>query len=135
MADKLIYYAHPMSWYDTEAERKDIEYLGGYGKVINPNTPRFKIAVDAAKRLRRPVMELFTECIQVEADVVCYRSFRDGMIGAGVAQEILAAVIWGKEVWHIVGHGDLGFSFQAVVYSSRILTVENTRNRIMQNIM
>lgn len=138
-----IYYAHPMSWYDTDDEVLDIEALKSDGQVVNPNTPYFSSRVLIAQQENRPVMQLFADFIASDkCDVVAFRRFNDGRIGAGVAREIFEALIWGKEVWEIRTHGrgpnriidkallfaDDGLS-TADVNLEDVLTVAETRRR------
>lgn len=132
MAKPRIYYAHPMSWYNTEAEAKDIEALASYGTVTNPNTRYFQDRVSKAKIEQRPVMDIFANWIRFNTDVVAYRPFRDGKLGAGVAREILEAIIWGKPLMAMIANAGIDthpsqfgpFSF------GDVLTVEETRDRI-----
>lgn len=98
-----IYYAHPMSWYDTPEEKTDLDALASEGTIINPNQSFFQQQVEYAKKRNFPVMDVFAEYIRDKADVVCFRRFRDGKLGAGVAREIFEAIIWGKEIWEIRG--------------------------------
>lgn len=137
---KTIYYAHPMSWYGTEAEAADLRKLADYGTVVNPNSSDFKRDVDIAKKYNRPVMQIFADFIRIDADVVVYRRFRDWKLGAGVAREILEARIWGKEVWEISGgynKAPLSILKEQTAVSvsghnvmADVLTVEETRARI-----
>ena len=131
-----IYYAHPMSWYDTRQEEEDISELVKHGTVINPNSQMFRQAVEMARLRGHPIMDIFADFIKNSADVVCFRRFNDGYIGSGVAREILEAQIWNKEVWEIDrGTGlpphvstDMN-SYNVGLY--HVLTVEETRRRII----
>ncbi len=136
---KTIYYAHPMSWYNTEAERADPKKLPDYGRVVNSNSTEFQIDVDVAKKRGLPVMEIFANFIRIDADVVVFRRFRDWKLGAGVAREILEARIWGKEVWEIAGDpNDLNIVRAATGWGDMrspaimhdVLTAAETRARI-----
>lgn len=147
MANKQprIYYAHPMSWYDTKEEAADVKALSAHGVVSNPNSEWFKYAVDKAKAHGEPVMQLFADYIQHKSDVVAYRRFNDGRLGAGVAREILEARIWGKEVWEVIGPFSDGkcivnklavipgqFDLAEVLAFEDILTVDETRARVVR---
>lgn len=141
-----IYYAHPQSWYNTDAERLDVEKLSEYGEVINPNSNHFEYWVQLAKTEKRNVMQLFADYIRDHADVVAYRPFYDGRLGAGVAREVFEALIWNKPVWQIFGkrskcsqHGPFvdknpqlmeGGMYPATLQFADILTVEETKARI-----
>lgn len=97
-----IYYAHPMVWYGTKDEAADIERLAYYGTVENPNSALWNTRVDKAKHSGYPIMDLFAKHIREEdCDVVCFRRFKDGKLGAGVAREVFEARIWGKVVWEM----------------------------------
>lgn len=98
-----IYYAHPMSWYGTNREALDIHALSQHGEVINPNTPKFEDRVRKAQRSGYPVMQIFADYIRDEADVVAFRAYDDHKIGAGVARELLEAIVWAKPIWQIFG--------------------------------
>lgn len=133
MTQLRIYYAHPMAWYGTQRELEDLTALAAYGTVINPNTERFEGSVQSAKRRGFPVMQVFADYIKDHIDVVCFRRFEDGYIGAGVAREILEAKIWGKHIWeidrggalkpHVTQEADMRFA------THHILTVEETKRR------
>ena len=140
-----IYYAHPMSWYNTDAEKLDVEKLSQYGEVINPNSKAFEYMVKLAEANREPVMEIFASYIHNTADVVAYRPFYDGKLGAGVAREVFEAIIWNKPVWQVFGkqmpngygpfvdkHPQLmeGGMYPATLQWADILTVEQTKARI-----
>lgn len=144
-----IYYAHPMSWYNTDAERLDVAKLSEYGEVINPNGDMFDVVVKYAKATNKPVMDIFARYIRDEADVVAYRPFYDGRLGAGVAREVFEAIIWNKPVWQVFGkrsvsalgfeHGPFvdknpqlmeGGMYPATLQFADILTVAETKARI-----
>lgn len=141
-----IYYAHPMSWYNTDAERLDVAKLSEYGEVINPNGEPFNTVVRMAKSRNYPVMQLFADYIRNEADVVAYRPFYDGKLGAGVAREVFEALIWNKPVWQVFGkfspvsgYGPFvdknpqlmeGGMYPATLQFADILTVAETKARI-----
>lgn len=131
-----IYYAHPMSWYDTKQEEEDISELVKHGTVVNPNSQMFKQAVEMARLRGQPVMDIFADFIKSSADVVCFRRFNDGYIGSGVAREILEACIWNKELWEIDRGNGLPPSIQKAMVTYNVgswhfLTIEETRRRII----
>lgn len=105
-----VYYAHPITLYGTPAETRDIATLEALGfEVVNPNTPE----LDAAYKERG--MEVFTPVVE-SCDALAFRSFPDGSIPAGVAQEIKVIHALNRpviELPHMIGN--------------RILSLENTR--------
>lgn len=137
--DKMlrIYYAHPMSWYGTAQEAEDVAELAKHGVVTNPNCEMFQQAVEMAKLRGQPVMQVFADFIKDNCDVVCFRRFNDGYIGAGVAREIFEAAIWNKTIWEIDrGNGlpphvstDMN-EYNVGLY--HVLSVKETKRRIME---
>lgn len=134
---KRVYYAHPMSWYDTPEEYEDVKAIAVMldAKVINPNTPAFETRVSKARTSGYPVMQIFADTIRNDIDALCFRRFKDGKLGAGVAREIFEAKIWGVEVWEIMD-GYNGHPFAATPYGLDdeflydTLTVEETKRRV-----
>lgn len=98
---EIIYYAHPMSWYDTRDELLDVAALGELGLVSNPNSVQFQSQVEYAERKGKPVMDIFANYIEHIADAVAFRRLNNGKISAGVAREVFEAIIWGKPVYEI----------------------------------
>lgn len=93
-----VYYAHPMSWYGTEPERADLQLLATeFETVINPGASDVKLAFS---HWQHTPMEFFLNLVST-ADALVYRTFTDGKIGAGVAQEILHALIHNKAIIRI----------------------------------
>ena len=132
----IIYYAHPMSWYNTERETADVKFLAQFGKVENPNGPHWHNAVIRAQREGTPVMQIFADYIKEWADVVAFRRFNDETVGAGVAREVLEARIWGKDVWNIHGQpGQLQIVKPGYPRMFDILSVDETRRRIKEQIL
>jgi hypothetical protein len=136
-----IYYAHPMSWYNTPAERADVAMLEAHGEVVNPNSKPFEYMVGVSRAERRPVMEIFADYIKNNADVVAFRPFYDGKLGAGVAREVFEALIWRKPIWHIFGKNGRGpfvdqypelspGVYPAAIDWDDVLTVKETKARI-----
>lgn len=149
-----VYYAHPMSWYNTSAEQLDMAVLEAEiasragaenGYVINPNTPVFKEKVEQAIDRDYPVMQVFADAIRNEADVVAFRPFRDGKLGTGVAREVLEARAWGKQVWGLYGTKDKAYVDRQPFSPSQfdmstvgfpdILSVRETKDRISKGVM
>lgn len=135
-----IYYAHPMSWYNTPGEKLDVEALNLLGTVVNPNSTAFEDQVRDAKRRGFPVMQIFADYIRDWADVVAFRRFEgDFRLGAGVAREIFEARIWGKGIWEVYGekerhvNKEIGLKvndWPDYVSFGDILTVNETKQRI-----
>lgn len=142
----MIYYAHPMSWYDTDKEKEDVDFLAKLGHLVNPNHPSFEDEVEAAKLRHFPVMDVFAKFIRDTADVVAFRRFKDGKIGAGVAREVLEAWIWGKEIWEVI---DMKYEIHDhqvrpayirwrdgnPLSLKDVCTVEETRRRITEGVL
>lgn len=127
---KIVYYAHPMSWYNTRGEREDISALTEPSTlVINPNSQLFQKEVDRLKANNEGhhVMEVFTDYIIDKADIVAFRSFADGHVGSGVALEVFTAFIHGKEIWQV---SDDGVDKNPSLNWSKLLTVSETKRRV-----
>lgn len=80
-----IYYAHPLSLYDTPQEQRDVKLLHeGLGfEVVNPNKPEHQ------EGYKQYGMEYFVRLVKT-CDALAFRAFPDGKIGAGIAGEIEA---------------------------------------------
>jgi hypothetical protein len=79
-----LYYAHPLTIYNTPQEARDIELLGRLGYiVVNPN------GTEHEENYRKGGMRYFLE-LAAGCDLIAFRSFPDGSIPAGVAAEIKA---------------------------------------------
>ena len=82
-AKMKVYYAHPLSLYDTKQEATDLETLTRLGfEVVNPNSP----AVDKEYKQSHD-FNVFLNLIR-SSDLLAFRSFPDGSISSGVASEI-----------------------------------------------
>jgi hypothetical protein len=105
-----IYYARPISLYNSAQDKRDIELMQSLGfEVINPNKEALQ------ERYKVEGMNVFLEAVN-ECDGVAFRAFPDGKIGAGVYKEIQKAVELNKQVIEL-----------PTITSSRILSVEDTR--------
>ena len=83
--DKQItcYYAHPMNFYGSEQEQRDIKLLEGmYLKVLNPNTPEHQEAGTGN-------IDYFI-ALAIKCDMIAFRALPDGKLSLGVAAEIEA---------------------------------------------
>jgi hypothetical protein len=122
-----------MSWYNRDREQEDVLALSAHGKVTNPNSEFFKNEVKLYQRTGRPVMQLFADFIRENADVVAFRRFDDGMLGAGVAREVFEAFVWSKPVWQVgtlyTGEVYVAKSLVTALSPDNVLTVEQTKAR------
>ncbi len=135
----IIYYAHPMSWYDTRDELLDIAAIAELGLVSNPNSVQFQAQVDYAKRKDRPVMDIFANYIANIADAVAFRRLNDGTLTAGVAREIFEAIIWGKPVLEVTTDEDgnrwVKTWIDPSAALSNLLTVPQTKDAIDRGVL
>ena len=80
-----IYYARPITIYNTPQEKRDIELLEKLGfEVFNPNKEALQ------KKYKELGMTVFTEIVS-ECDALAFRTFPDGSISAGCVKEIVVA--------------------------------------------
>lgn len=131
-----IYYAHPMSWYNTEEEAHDMEYLRQHfpdDKIVNPNSPWFDAQVRNALIANEPVMKVFTDWIEHNDCAVVVRPFSDGHIGSGVGQEAFTAHLWGKEIYEFTKNGFYWVPFLHIAHDG-ILTVAATKLRVAEGV-
>jgi hypothetical protein len=92
MSKLTVYYAHPVSLYDTEQEKRDIQTLEGFGfEVCNPN------CTACAELYKEAGMDGFQQIVATK-DALAFRAFPDGAIPAGVLKEIMFAREAGKPV-------------------------------------
>lgn len=135
----LMYYAHPMSYYGTPEEFADMKLIKEAGWTpIQPNASAFDDGVKREKAAGRGGMEPFLAAVRA-SDAIAVRAFRDGKLGAGVAGELLQAIIFGKEVYELAP-GPSGTQRLAKVYNPRglltgVLTVDETRRRIREGVL
>ena len=106
MDPRTIYYAHPMSWYGTDNERADMQVLRQEWpgvEIINPSAPDIVDEFEAWKQHGQnwlTPMNFFTDLVK-NSEALAYRPYRDGKVGAGVAQEILHAHVWGLPIYQL----------------------------------
>jgi hypothetical protein len=113
---KTVYYAHPMSLYNTKQEARDIVALEEMGfEVINPNQPAHDVGYQGSG------MAYFRDLVK-SVDVLVFRSFSDGAIPAGVAHEIKEARANGTPVLEL-----------PTGVFRRTMNVEETRERLRDN--
>lgn len=126
-----IYYAHPMSWYDTSAEKEDIVKLNRLGyEVLNPNQKKYSDMVNQMRRSNSDadIMSIFTKLVK-SCDAIAYRPFKDDTIGAGVAREVLDALVMEKKIIN------LSTMKQELFHMNQILSIDDTRSKIKKGIM
>lgn len=105
-----IYYARPISLYNTKQEDRDLQLLNQLNfDVVNPNKEELQ------QRYKTEGMDVFVSAVK-DCDALAFRSFQDGKISAGVKKEIDAAVENGKPVIEL-----------PTITSNRILSVDDTR--------
>lgn len=86
-----IYYAHPMTTYNSRIEREDILLLTSLGfDVLNPNDPIHEKGCNqyALEHGKSRVMEYFTNLIEDECNAVAFRALHDGRMLSGVSAEV-----------------------------------------------
>lgn len=109
-----IYYARPISIYNTKQDERDIELLKSLGfNVNNPNK------AELVERYKTEGMELYLQLVR-DSDAIAFRAFQDGSIGAGVYKEIEEAVKYNKPIIEL-----------PTITSKRILSVEDTRSYLI----
>ncbi len=87
---KKIYFAHPISYYNTQMEidaiSKISKYFGSDYEIINPGNKEIQFAFEKYKKENVDYMSFFTEIIN-ECDLIVCMEFWTGEIGAGVQYE------------------------------------------------
>lgn len=105
-----IYYARPISLYNTKQEERDLLLLTQLSlDVVNPNKEELQ------QRYQSEGMDVFTQAVS-DCDALAFRSFQDGNISAGVKKEIDKAIELGKPVIEL-----------PTITSQRVLSVDDTR--------
>lgn len=100
---KLAYYAHPITDYGTELEKRVLRHLEKCGfMVINPNNPITDLEYKLAKTTGGfdRAMAVFYDLIN-RCDVVAFTPFHDGMISSGVKLELEYALNLGLPVLEV----------------------------------
>ena len=114
MARLKVYYAHPISLFGTPTQKRDMELLEALGlEIINPDDEEKQAGYESNG------IEYFKEVV-ARADVVAFRAFPDGTIGAGVVMEI-TEYTEGKPVIEI-----------PTGINKRALTVDQTRETLRE---
>ncbi len=106
-----VYYARPISLYNTKQEERDLQILNSVCDwvVVNPNKEELQ------EKYKSEGMDVFLAAVQ-DCDGLVFRSFQDGTISAGVKKEIDKASFLGKFVFEL-----------PTITSGRVLSVEDTR--------
>lgn len=105
-----VYYAHPVSTYNSLQELRDIEILERLNlEVVNPNNP-----VDALG-YEKEGMAYFKRVVE-SCDLLAFKAFPDGSIPKGVSTEIS----WAEVVIELPVH-----------LARRTLSVEETREYLL----
>ena len=107
-----VYYARPISLYNTKQEERDVAMLDAMGgwELVNPNKQELQ------ERYQKEGMDVFLQAME-DCDGVVFRAFQDGKISAGVKKEIDYAIQMGKFVMEL-----------PTITSKRVLSVEDTRS-------
>jgi len=114
------YYAHPITLYGEEEEKLDLIDIANAGwAVINPNTERFQEIFRTSGS--GAGMTACKIAIEEWADILVYRTFDDGKIGAGVMAEIATARNKGIPI----------FQFRNI-RTEWVLSIDETRTRIRE---
>lgn len=105
-----VYYARPISLYGTKQEERDKDTLAALGfEIIDPNK------AELVERYKTEGMKVYLELVH-QADLVAFRAFPDGSIGAGVMKEIREAE-----------ERDMPVIELPTILSNRVLSVNDTR--------
>ena len=94
---KKAYYARPISIDDTPQADRDMDIIKAIGFEPYPVGVTKRAALDSYAKLGMVAFRPYVE----HSDILVFRAFPDGSIGAGVAQEILWAQQADKPVLEI----------------------------------
>lgn len=111
----VVYYAHPLSLYNTPQEARDIATLAAMGfTVLNPNEADHDAGYQAHG------MDYFEKIVH-QCQVLAFRAFADGSLPAGIVKEIGFAREIGLPVIELPS-----------AMTRRALTVEATREMLRE---
>lgn len=126
MKKKKVYFAHPISTYNTILEEYFLEYFASDDsiEILNPNTPEHQ------KNCAIKGMDYFKDLVQ-SCDCLYSYSFGDKTIGAGIAKEM----DWMKEKGGKVLFFSLFDKFEKMTTKTsaeqfKVLSVEETRIKL-----
>ena len=112
-----VYFAHPVTDYGTERERRALDDLAAQGWYVeNPNQPQHQAGYD------RDGMVYFQR-LAASCDALIFVRFPNGAIGAGVGKEIDAAQGNGIPVYEWFD----GETHSVYGMPTPVLSVEDTR--------
>ena len=130
-----IYFAHPISEYGSDREKKIITKLEGLGfEVVNPSAPEHQNKVEELQSqfnersvASKKIMEYFT-ALSIESDACFFQSFPDGSLGAGVVKEINSLLEENRKVYQVsLDDGKLSINEVSDLNDHICLDVDNTR--------
>lgn len=147
-----LYYAHPITSYRTEEERRIIKALSQDYELVNPGAhvidgknpqaeyARYKAEGAAGMKVTDPLtgeertrqgMDYFFELVE-GCDTLALSTFEDGSLGLGVAREAELALKQGKTVFHakIDEAGHVVLEKLSSLESFKVLNLEETRTMI-----
>lgn len=118
-----VYYAHPMSLYETKIEKIDLLTLMNLGyEIINPSD---QSVIDCCNKYKdingnENIMNFFKNII-INCDCLAFRSFINGKIPSGVAIEIEYAKELNKPIFEL-----------PCLLTNRYLTHEETKQYLLE---
>lgn len=116
---KLIYFARPVSQYDTPQDNRDRKTLQDMGfEILDPKGTKMQNKYEQVKKEGRDPMEVFEEEVQ-KCHALAFRSFYDHTIGAGVYTEVDTAKEMGIPIIEL-----------PQMIGERKLTTDETRERL-----
>jgi hypothetical protein len=130
MEKKLVYFAHPLTHYNTEMELKcerRIRDNFNYVEIFNPNQKWLqRVYNNRKKNGHKKPFDIFEELSEA-CDITVGVTFIDGVLGAGVAKECTRAYTTGKEVFILFPS-----TMEMIGFNARLpsLSIEETRERI-----
>src|SRR5262245_42342309 len=126
-----IYYAHPMSWYGTKEEQKDLQAIWRKWPQATINNPaEMSEDFDNWRKNTGGYMDFFLAQIEM-SDILVYRRFNDGTLGAGVAAEVAHAGLMEKPVYQVMDSGVSSKPLPTVEMALHsLLTVAQTREKV-----
>ena len=132
---QLVYFAHPVTHYNTEmevkCEKKIRDYID-YAEIFNPNQEWLQRVYDNRKKNGHETpFDIFKELAEA-CDITIGVAFMDGVLGAGVANECHRAYAAGKEVLVLFPSTMEIVGFNTMLPS---LSIKETRERIKRKEM
>jgi len=131
---KTVYFAHPKVHYDEDIEIECIisivSMLGEEIDIFNPNQKWLGDVYMARKEAGdENAFEIFREIARAH-DIIVGATFMDGIIGAGVAEELVEGVKNGKDCYLIyINKGIKLFLPFSTLNHYTVLNIEQTRKR------